>query len=85
MIIYDLQRRICTQQLDEAISHIVDTLQPIGYSNYCVHIRLCKLYNYDLTTVPYIGDDSVALRLFCTTAHTDDGPVMPETRWSFVN
>jgi hypothetical protein len=54
-------------------------------SNYCVHIRLCKLYTYDLTTVPYIGDDSVALRLFCTTAHPDDGPVMPKTSGSFVN
>jgi len=85
MVIYDLQRWICTQQLEHAIWYIVDTLQPIGYSNYCVHIRLCKLYTYGLTTVPYIGDDSVALRLFCTTAHPDDGPVTPETSGSFVN
>jgi hypothetical protein len=86
VVIYDLQRRICSpQQLEQPIWYIVNTLQPIGYFNYCAHIRLCKSYTYDLTIVPYIGGDSVALRLFCTTTHPDDGPVTPETCRSFVN
>jgi hypothetical protein len=85
VVICDLQRRICTQQLEQSIWYIVNTLQPIGHSNYCVYILLCKPYTYDLTTVPYIGDDCVALRMFCTTAHRDDGPVTPETCRSFVN
>jgi hypothetical protein len=33
----------------------------------------------DLTTVPYIGDDSMSYRMFCTTALPNDGPVRPET------
>jgi hypothetical protein len=33
----------------------------------------------DLTTVPYIGDDNMAYRMFCTTALPDEEPVWPET------
>jgi hypothetical protein len=36
-------------------------------------------YTDDLTTVPYTGDDSTDLKLFCTTAWPDDGPVRPKT------
>ena len=49
------------------------------------YIRLCQSYIDDLTTVPYIVDDSTAYRLFCTTALPDDGPVRPETCTSFLN
>ena len=63
----------------------MSTLLPIGFSNYCVHIRLYKSYIDDLTTVPYIGDYSMALQLFCTTEPPDDGPVNPETRRSSEN
>ena len=48
---------------------------------YRVFQLLCTyspLYN-DLTTVPYIGDDSMHQRLFGTTALPDDGQVRPET------
>jgi len=57
----------------------VNILQTIGCSSYCVHTRACKSYIDDLTTVPYIADDNMAQRLYCTAAHTDDGPVRPET------
>jgi len=60
IVIYNIQRRIHTQQLERPIWYIVNTLQPIGYSTYCVHIHLCKSDTYDLTIVAYIGDDSVA-------------------------
>jgi hypothetical protein len=51
--------------------------------NMHTYIHLCTSHIDDFTTVPYIGDDNMAYRLFCTTALPDDGPVRPET-WSFV-
>jgi hypothetical protein len=36
----------------------LNTLQPIGCSNYCLYIHLCVLYI--VTTVPHIGDDGMA-------------------------
>jgi hypothetical protein len=48
----------------------VNTLQPIGCSNYCVHIRLCISNIDDLITAAYTGDDNTSLRLFYTTAHS---------------
>jgi len=60
MVLYDLQRHICTQQLEQPIQYTVNTLQPMGYSNKCVHVCPCKSYTDDLTTIPYIGDDSTA-------------------------
>jgi len=33
MVLYGLQRRICTQQLEQPIQYTVNTLQPIVYSN----------------------------------------------------
>jgi len=59
VVIYNIQWRIHTQ-LEQPIWYIVNTLQPMGYSNYCVHIHLCKSDTYDLTIVAYIGDESVA-------------------------
>ena len=41
-------------------------------------------YVIDLTTVPYIGDDSKAL-VFGTAAPPDDGPVKTETCRIFIN
>jgi hypothetical protein len=48
-----------------------------------VYIHPCTSYIDDFITVPYTGDDTVACRLFCTTALPDDGPVRAGTR-SFV-
>jgi len=45
-----------------------------------VYIYLCTSYIDDFTTVPYTGDDTVAYRLFCTTALPNDRPVRPGTR-----
>lgn len=56
---YDLWKRIYTQ-LEQPIQYTVNTLEPTVYYNYCVHICPCKSYTDDLTTVPYIGDDSAA-------------------------
>jgi hypothetical protein len=39
----------------------------------------------DLTTAPCSGDESMAERLFCTTALSGGGPVGAETCRSFVN
>ena len=36
------------------------TLQPLGCSDYYVHIRFCISDIDDLTVVPYTGDDSMA-------------------------
>lgn len=38
----------------------LNTLQPVGCSNYFLYIRLCVLYIEDLTTVPHVGDDGMA-------------------------
>jgi len=43
------------------------------------YIHLCTSYIDDFITVPYIGDYSMAYRLFCTTALPHDGPLRPET------
>ena len=48
------------------------------FCNFNLHIRHCKSYVNDLTTVPYIGDDSTVWRLFCTAAFSDNGPVRPQ-------
>jgi hypothetical protein len=48
-------------------------------------MRPCISYIDDLTTVPYVGDDSVAWRMFCSTAFADGGTVGLETCGSFVN
>jgi hypothetical protein len=47
------------------------------------YIHLCTSYIDDFTTIPYIGDYSMAYILFCTTERPHDGPLRPET-WSFI-
>jgi len=37
--------------------------------------RICTSYIYDLTAIPYNGDGSVALGLFCTAALPEVGKV----------
>ena len=53
--------------------------------NFRVHIHLCKLYIDDFTTVSYIGDVSMAWRLFYTAALPDDRPMRGETCRSFIH
>jgi hypothetical protein len=61
------------------------TLYNLIFYNCSVHIPFCKSYIDYPTTVPHIGGDSMAWRLFCTTALPDDGAARPETCKSFVN
>lgn len=49
----------------------------------CTYILHCKSYIDDLTTASYIGDDSMAQRLFCTATLPDDEPVGPKICRSF--
>jgi hypothetical protein len=71
------------------------TVDGVAYRLECVHgtkvrnvilyIFASKSHIHDLTTVPYIGDDSMVQRLFRKTALPDGGPVGAETCRSFVN
>ena len=55
----------------------------IIFYNFNLCISHCKSYTEGLTTVPYIGDDGVAWRLFRTSALSDDGPVRTEKYRNF--
>jgi len=59
------------------------TFYNIIFYNVNLRTYLCKSYFDDLTTVPYIGNDSMACLLFCTAALSDDRGVRPATCRNF--
>jgi hypothetical protein len=50
------------EYVHNSVAHLsnMSTLHPIGYSNYWVLTGFSISYINDLTTVPYIEDDSMA-------------------------